>query len=128
MVAHLSEEWLALRRQLATDLPERKGASARLQHVVAGGPDGPVTFVEVFEDGRLTSATLGPSPDADLTVNITHPDAVLMARGELDLHAGFMQGRVKLVGSMRRFMAVLPATQSAEHRAALAALAEQTEV
>ncbi len=42
-----------------------------------------------------------------------------MARGELDLHAGFMQGRIKVVGPMGRFMAVLPATQSSEHRAAV---------
>lgn len=127
MVAPLSHEWLDLRLKLAADLPERSGASARLQHVVAGGPDGPVTYVETFEDGRLTAVALGPDPDADLTLNITHADAVLMARGELDLHAGFMQGRIKVVGPMGRFMAVLPATQSSEHRATLAALAAQTE-
>jgi hypothetical protein len=128
MAVHLTQEWLELRRELTAGLPERTGASACLQHVVAGGPDGPVTYVETFEDGRLTSATLGPDPAADLTINLTHPDAVLIARGELDLHAGFMQGRVKVVGPMGRFMAVLPATQSPEHRAAVAALAEQTEI
>ena len=33
--AHLTQEWLDLRRELSAGLPERAGASARLQHVVA---------------------------------------------------------------------------------------------
>jgi putative sterol carrier protein len=52
---------------------------------------------------------------------------VLIARGELDLHAGFMQGRVKMSGDMGRLMAVLPCTQSDEFRAALAEVASTTE-
>lgn len=128
MVALLSQEWLARRFELAADLPVRPGASARIQHVVAGAPEGQVAYVDVFEDGRLSSATLGPSDDVDVTFTETYADAVAIARGELDLHVGFMRGQVKFVGDMGSLMAVLPVTQSQEHRASLLRLAEQTNV
>jgi putative sterol carrier protein len=123
MVALLSQAWLDRRGELGAELPVRPGASARVQHVVTGAPDGQVAYVEVFEDGRLTSVTLGPSDDVDLTFTETYPDASAIARGELDLHVGFMQGRVKLVGDVGALMAVLPATQSEEHRTAVLTLA-----
>jgi putative sterol carrier protein len=85
--------------------------------------------VEVFEDGRLTAVTPGAVDDAevDVTINETYADAVAIATGELDLHVGFMQGRVKLVGPTGSLMAVLPVTQSDEHRALVQRLAEETE-
>lgn len=127
MVALLSQEWLDLRRELAGALPERPGATARVRHIVSGTPDGEVAYVEVFEDGRLTAATLGLDGEVDVTITETYSDAVLIGAGELDEHVGFMQGRVKVVGDMGALMAVLPVTQSAEHRAALMQLAEQTD-
>ncbi|MGH9273433.1 MAG: SCP2 sterol-binding domain-containing protein [Acidimicrobiales bacterium] len=126
MVALLSQEWLDKRTQLVAGLPERPGASARVQHVVTGAPDGQVAYVDVFEDGRLTS-TLGSSDDVDVTFTETFADAVAIARGELDLHVGFMRGQVKFVGDVGALMRVLPVTQSEEHRAALLRLAEQTD-
>jgi hypothetical protein len=129
MVALLSPEWLDRRRDLGAGLPERPGASARLQHIVSGAPDGPVAYVEVFEDGRLTAASWGPAEVSavDVTINETYADAVAIARGELDLHVGFMQGRVKIVGPMGALMAVLPATQSSEHKALVQQLADQAD-
>lgn len=127
-VPHLSQAWLDRYVELAADLPSRKGATARVQHVVAKTPAGDVAYVEVFEDGRLVAATLGPDPAADVTINETYADSQVLARGELDVHVGFMQGRLKVVGDMGVLMALLPATQSPEHRAVLAALAAETEV
>ncbi|HJR26807.1 MAG TPA: SCP2 sterol-binding domain-containing protein [Acidimicrobiales bacterium] len=128
MVRHLSEDWVALHTKVGGGLPERPGASARLQHVVTGAPDGEVAWSLVLEDGRVADAAVGRDDDAaDCTFLITHPDSVLIARGELDLHAGFMQGRVKMSGDMGRLMAVLPCTQSDEFRAALAEVASTTE-
>jgi putative sterol carrier protein len=96
---------------------------------VSGAPDGPVAYVEVFEDGRLTAASWGPAEVSavDVTINETYADAVAIARGELDLHVGFMQGRVKIVGPMGALMAVLPATQSEEHAALVQQLADQAD-
>jgi hypothetical protein len=129
MFAVLSPEWLDQRRDLGATLPERPGASARLQHVVSGAPDGPIAYVEVFEDGRLTAVSWGPAEEAavDVTINETYEDAVAIARGELDLHVGFMRGRVKIVGPMGSLMAVLPATQSDEHTELVQQLAAQAD-
>jgi predicted lipid carrier protein YhbT len=125
-LAYLSEAWLEAQRELVGALPERPGATATVQHVVSGGPDGEVRWVERIVDGRLTEVTLGDDPDADVTLTETYADAVQIARGELDANAAFMQGRVKVVGDMGKVMALMPLTDSDEYRTALAALAART--
>jgi putative sterol carrier protein len=128
MLAHLSQAWLDRYRQLAAELPARPGASGRLQHVVAKTPDGDVTYVVAFEDGQLAAASLGADESAEVTLTETYADAQAMARGDLDLHVGFMQGRVKLAGDMGVFLELVPVLQSPEHRAALSALAAETDL
>lgn len=127
-VAHLSQEWLDLRAELGASLPSRPGATARVQTVVSKTPAGDVAFVEAYEDGRLVAAAMGANEAADYTVNLTHADSLAIARGELDLHAGFMQGRVKVVGDMGKLMALLPVTRSDEYAAATTELARRSEV
>jgi hypothetical protein len=128
MAPHLSQDWLDLHRQLGEALPERPGVSGRVQHVVTGTPEGAVSYGLVMVDGRYTNAELGVLDAPDVTFTITHDDAVAMARGELELHVGFMQGRIKAVGDMGAVMAMLPATQSPEHRAMVTDLAARTEL
>ena len=129
MVALLSQEWLDLQRELEADLPARPGASARVQQLVTGGPDGDVAYVQELVDGRLVSSTLGAAAEGEVDVTIvqTFPDAVAIATGALDVHAAYMQGRVKVLGDMGALMRVLPVTQSPELRQAAARLAEQTD-
>lgn len=121
----LSQSWLDQRVEALGALPEVPGATASLLHVVAGGPDGEVRFLERYLDGRLVGAVLGPA-SADLELSYKHDVALLVASGELDLVDGFMQGRVKLVGSTGLLMDLLPALQSPEHRAAAATVSAQT--
>lgn len=132
MVAHLSQEWLDRYRELCVDLPSEPGASAVVEHLVPKTPDGDVAYVLRWEDGRLVEARLGKAEDvpADelLTLTITHPDAEAMARGELDVPTGFMQGRVKLVGPMARFLPLQAVLQHEEHRDALRQLASETKL
>ena len=125
-LAYLSQAWLDRQQELVGALPERPGATARVQHVVSGAPAGEVRYALVVTDGRLTSATLGDDPDAGVTLTQTYPDAVLIAQGSLDANAAFMQGRVKVVGDMGAVMALMPLTDSDEYRAALAELTSQT--
>jgi putative sterol carrier protein len=127
MAAFLTQEWLDLQRALADGLPERPGATARLQIVVTGAPGGEVAYVQAIEDGRLVEGTLGKDAAADVTLTQTHADAVAIAKGELDANAAYMQGRVKVVGNVGSLMAVMPLTQSAEYQALVADLAAQTE-
>ena len=129
MVQHLTEEWVALHAAAGAALPERPGATARLQLVVTGKGDAEVAWTLAFVDGRIVEATFGrDDAAADCTFLVTPADAAPLARGDLDLHVGFMQGRIKLTGDVGRFMAVLPCTQSDEFRAALAEVAAATDL
>jgi predicted lipid carrier protein YhbT len=123
----LSEEWLRSTRELAAGQPDRPGASARIQYVVTGGPDGEVRYGWVLEDGRLAQAAVGELADADVTFTEAYSDAVLIQRGELDPGAAFMQGRVKVSGNMAKVMSLLPITGSAEYRDLMARVDAVTE-
>lgn len=127
-VAHLSQEWLDLRQQLASSLPARPGATARVQTVVAKTPNGEVAYVESFEDGRLVAATLGADDGADCTVNVTYADSLAIARGEVAVHTGFMQGRVKVAGNTNALFTLVPVLRSEEYAALGAELAGQTDL
>ena len=112
----LSQEWMDEQTRLAADQPERPGASARMQYVVTGGPDGDVRYYWVLEDGHLRENKLGTLDDAELTLTQSYEDAMKVQRGELDEQAAFMQGRVKVEGNMAKLMALLPITSSLEYR------------
>ena len=117
MEQYLTQEWLDQGRELAKEQPERAGASAKMQYVVTGGPDGPIKYYWVLEDGKLLESQLGVIADADFTMTLTYEDSAAVARGELDANAAFMQGRMKVAGNMGKLMQLLPLTQSAEYLA-----------
>jgi len=114
---YLSQEWLDESRALAGDQPERAGASARMQYVVSGGPDGDVKYSWVLENGKLVESRLGEIDDADVTLSMTYDDSVAITKGDLDANAAFMQGRMKVAGDMGKLMALLPLTMSPEYKA-----------
>lgn len=126
-VPFLSEAWVALLQRSGSTLPERPGATAKLQQVVSGAPDGEGAYRLEFGDGRIVAARAGrDDASVDCTFLVAFDDAVRIARGELDLHVGFMQGRVKMSGRGGPFLDVLPCTQSPEYRTFLAAVAADT--
>ena len=125
-VPFLSEEWLAAMRSLGAELPERPGASARVQHVVTGAPDGEVRYVHTVVDGRTEALEHGSDDDADVTFTNTYADAQALAKGELDPRVPFMQGKTKMAGDMGKVLALMPVTSSEEQRALLASLSKQT--
>ncbi len=117
MPPYLSQEWLDEARVLAESQPERPGASAQMQYVVSGGPNGDIKYYWILQDGKLLESALGDAPDADLTLTITYEDSVKVQSGELDANAAFMQGRMKVAGNMAKFMQLLPLTTSPEYKA-----------
>lgn len=123
MPALLSQEWLDRQRQATAELPERPGATARIQYEVTGGPDGTVVFHTHLEDGRIVSNEIGPDPEPDFTVLLPYDEYVAVAAGERDASVGYMQGRVKVTGNIGRMLSVLPVTTSEPWRAAMAAVA-----
>jgi predicted lipid carrier protein YhbT len=122
----LSDAWCELVRGLGADLPERPGATARVQHVVTGGPDGEVRYVHTIVDGRTTALEVGGDDTADVTFTNTYADAQALARGDLDPSVLFMQGRTKMAGDMGKVLALMPLVRSEEQRALLASASQQT--
>ena len=54
-----SADWVALLADAYGKLPARPGATAVVEHVATGGPDGEVSYWTAFEDGRLADAGAG---------------------------------------------------------------------
>jgi alkyl sulfatase BDS1-like metallo-beta-lactamase superfamily hydrolase len=112
----LTQEWLDESKKLAEGQPERPGASARMQYVVTGGPEGDIKYYWVLENGKLQESKLGELPDAEVTMTQTYEDAMKIQKGELDANAAFMQGRVKVTGNMAKLMSLLPLTNAPEYK------------
>jgi predicted lipid carrier protein YhbT len=113
----LSQEWLDQAKDMAQGQPDRPGASARMQYVVTGGPDGDIKYYWVLENGKLLESQLGELSDAEVTLTQTYDDALKIQKGELDANAAFMQGRIKVTGNMAKLMSLLPLTNAPEYKA-----------
>ena len=123
----MTQEWMDEQTRLAQDQPERPGATARMQYVITGGPDGDIKYYWVLEDGHIKENRLGVLDDPELTLTQSYEDALKIQKGELDEQAAFMQGRVKVEGNMAKLMSLLPITSSAEYRDLQTKIREITE-
>jgi predicted lipid carrier protein YhbT len=123
----LTQEWLDETKKMADSQPERPGASARMQYVVTGGPDGEVKYFWVLENGKLLESQLGDLADSEVTMAMTYEDAMKIQKGELDANAAFMQGRIKVSGNMAKLMALMPLTNAPEYKALQKEIQEVTE-
>ena len=117
MSKYLTQEWLDETGKMADSQPERPGASARMQYVITGGPEGDIKYYWILENGKLLESKLGEVSDADFTLTLTYDDSVAVQKGELDANAAFMQGRMKVTGNMGKLMSLMPLTQSPEYKA-----------
>lgn len=110
VATYLTQAWLDECRRLASALPERPGATARIQYVVrAAAPGEPdIAYHVVFEDGRIVSSALGVLEDPDVVLTMRHTDSVGVQKGELDANALFSSGTIGFSGDMRMLMSLLP--------------------
>ena len=117
MAKWLTQEWLDEGLRLSETQPDRPGASARMQYVITGGPEGDVHYYWVLENGKLLESKVGDLEDPEVTLTQTYEDAKRIQKGELDPNAAFMQGRVKVTGNMAKLMSLLPLTNAPEYKA-----------
>jgi len=123
----LTQDWLDETRKMAEGQPERPGASARMQYVVTGAPDGDIKYFWVLENGKLNESQLGELSDAEVTMTQTYEDAMKIQKGELDPNAAFMQGRIKVSGNMAKLMSLMPLTNAPEYKELQKQIQEITE-
>lgn len=116
------QAWLDALRSAGGDPDEGDGVSATVNFVVTGAPGGEGRYFLELDDGRVVRAERGSLPEADVTFTQTFADAEQMERGELNLSAAFMQGRMKFAGDMAKLMSpeapLLPAIDAITSRAA----------
>ncbi len=127
MSTWLSAEWFDQVLALAAALPERPGLSARIQEQITGGPAGDQSCYWGLVDGRPTTAAPGTVSDADVTLTLSWSDAAAVHTGALDPSVAFMQGRMKVAGSMAVTLALLPVARQPdrlEFRRQIAAITE----
>lgn len=114
----LSQEWMDETKAMAEGQPDRPGASARMQYVLNGGPDGEVRYFWVLADGKLLESALGDVTDPDITMIMSYDDAKRIQDGDLDPNAAFMQGRIKMGpnSNMAKLMSLMPLTNAPEYK------------
>ena len=112
----LSQDWLDEFRKMAETQPERPGASARMQYVVTGGPDGDIDYYWLLEDGKIAESKLGHLDDAEITITTAYGDAMKIQQGDLSANIAFIRGKVKVKGKVSKFRTLLPITNSQEYR------------
>lgn len=127
MSKYLSQDWLDTVKEFAQEFPERPGATARMQYVVTGAPEGDVKYYQVIENGKMLESQLGEIPDADFTLTQAYEDAMKIQKGALDANAAFMQGKIKVAGNTGKLMSLMPLTQSTEYKAIQEKVDEVTE-
>ncbi len=123
----LSTEWFDQTRTMAERQPEHPGLSARIQCAISGGPDGDLACYWILEDGRLTEGAGGSIDGPDVTLTLSWDDAVAVQQGGLDPSVAFMQGRMKVAGSMGVLLTLLAVASSAEGQDLRRRIAQATE-
>jgi hypothetical protein len=127
MTTWLSEAWFDQARHLAAPFTLTPGLSARIGVEITGGPDGDVSCVWVLNDGRLEDAPAVDGDAPEVTMTMTEPDAVALVVGDLEPSVAFMQGRMKVVGSMAVMIPLLAATRSPHYQELRRSIADITD-
>lgn len=127
MAKWLTQEWLDESTRLAASQPERLGIDVSLQYRITGGPEGEVTYYWVIRSGRLEENRLGILDGAEVTLVEDYFDAMAIQKGELDINAAFMEGKVRVEGDVAKLLSLLPITTSDEFQEFSRAVTEITE-
>lgn len=103
---YLTQEWLDERRRLWAEMPERPGATARIQYEVTG--EEPVRYWAAYLDGRIEASETGTIGAPEVTLTFSREDGVRMEQGDLDPNVAYRDGLVAFSGDMRTLMGMFP--------------------
>ena len=117
MPEYLSDAWVAEATALAAGLAEHAGADAVVQVLVTGASGPEAKHAVTVVSGRPVTWSAGVAPDPDVTVTLSAADWVAIGAGTLDPGVAFMRGALKAEGDQARFLAVLAAAHTDDHRA-----------
>ena len=127
MTSWLSVAWIDEAVSAASELVGSESLSGSIEVVVTGGAEGDVVVHIEFAQGRLTGARLGAASPADVTLTLSDADARNVLSGDLDLNVAFMQGRLKVDGSMALVLDLLALAATDDARACRNDLAARTD-
>ena len=127
MTAWLTPEWFDEACRLGADCPERPGLSGTVECELTGGPQRSVPCHFVVESGHPANAAAGRAEAPDLSLTVSWEDGAALVTGALDPSVAFMQGRLKVGGSMDLWLGLLPVTSSEPYREFCRRLAAVTE-
>lgn len=116
----LGQAWSDETRPLWAEVTGPADLEARIQVEITGGPQRSIDWHAVIESGRLATSGPGVVQGTDVTLTVTWDDALALLQGTLDPSVAFMQGRLKVTGSMAVMLAVLPLTRTEAYAAARA--------
>lgn len=107
MLRYLSSEWFdALNQAASSSAPlahATAGLALTIQHEVAGGPHGDVTFHVTMDHGTVTFRP-GPAADPDVVFHHDYATAAAIGRGESSAQVAFMVGKLRLTGRVERLV------------------------
>lgn len=115
----LDPDWLAAAAAALADLPESEGASAVVDYVVSGAPQGKLTIGVVVDNGRVTTVAQRKSAAPDIVVSAGYDVVSSILRGRISADVAYMNGTLKVDGAHARWMLDLRPVR----RAAVEALA-----
>jgi len=106
-VQFLSDAWVEeLKQRLNASETFRKNAgtaSAKLQQVITGGPEGERRYWIRIDGGQIDMGP-GDIEQPDATITQDYDTAAAMARSEVSPVSAFMTGKLKVNGSMMLLM------------------------
>lgn len=75
---------------------------------ISGGASGDQTWLVSLKNGSAPSVTKGDG-DADCTITMKEEDFLALMQGKIDGQNAFMQGKLKIKGSIRPLSSILSA-------------------
>lgn len=126
MAAIGSEEWFEHLEGALAEV-ELGDLTIEMSHVVEKTPEGKVSWTELWSDGRLEALQTKASKSAAVAFTTKWPDFCIHVSGQRTPSAMFMQGRLKVSGDMKAFLALLPIMDRESYRSALTQIGDATD-